>query len=87
MPVYARGSTVQGARGENDLGNDLISQALTFKDQVNNNFSQKSSINSSYEVGIYVLHFPLLVISCTARLFSIMVLCLLSQKKDYLEWY
>lgn len=29
---------------ENDLGNDLISQALTFRDQVNNNFSQKSSI-------------------------------------------
>lgn len=32
---------------ETDLGSDLISQQLTFKDQVNNNFSQKSSIVES----------------------------------------
>lgn len=32
---------------ETDLGSDLISQQLTFKDQVNNNFSQKSGIIES----------------------------------------
>lgn len=47
---------------ETNLGSDLISQTLTFKDQVDN-FSQKSSIiKSSYEIGIYIQQSPFLVI-------------------------
>lgn len=51
-----------GGQEETNLGSDLISQTLTFKDQVDN-FSQKRSIiKSSYEIGIYILQSPFLAI-------------------------
>lgn len=61
MTAYAR-KVLWVGQEETNLGSDLISQTLTFKDQVDN-FSQKSSmIKSSYEIGIYILHSPFLVI-------------------------
>jgi hypothetical protein len=66
--------------GETDLGNDLVSQALTFNKQVNSNLSKKSSIKRvPMELGFphFVLH------SCH----FIHSLTLLSLGSLPLEWY
>lgn len=72
---------------ENDLGNDLISQALTFRDQVNNNFSQKSSIKRvPIKLRFMYTSFP----TPGHFMHSLTILnhgSPTSQKKDYLEWY
>lgn len=55
---YMQGKVLSGGKGKTDFGSDIISQALTFKYQVNNNFSQKSSIRVPMKLGFthYILH-------------------------------